>query len=205
MACAHRHTCVSSSYKDKQNKRVFLCPHANHSMLLQFAGRGDYPLYRKLLFWFFAKGWFVLPQRSTKRLSFQKGIFVVKQSTQTWEEEGWLRDQESLCLDLSVPWLGPFLGCLLLYKGRFLCLPFSALEAHGGPHLGTEGIEVRCAWVKISFVTLGCSLSLRKFPFFYGVVMTVMALEGGCGVCEEGMCGHLVYLVLDTQHVVGKN
>lgn len=43
--------------------------------------------------------------------------------------------------------------------------------------MGTEGTEVRCAWIKISFVTLGCSLSLGKFPFFYGVVMAVMALE----------------------------
>lgn len=120
----------------------------------------------------------------------------MKWSTRTWEEEGWLRDQESLCLDFSVPWLGPFLGCLLVYKGRFLCLPFSTLEAHRGPHLGTEGTEVRCAWVKISFVTLGCSLSLGKFPFFYGVVMTIMALEGGCGVYEDSTRGHLVYLVL---------
>lgn len=62
--------------------------------------------------------------------------------------------------------------------------------------MGTEGTEVKYAWVKISFVTLGCSLSLGKFPFFYGVVMTVMALEGGCGVYEDSMRGHLVYLVL---------
>lgn len=78
----------------------------------------------------------------------------MKWSAEVWEEEGCI--QTALCpeqtvgLGKSLPELEPFLGCLLVYKGRFLCLQFP-VEAQQGPHLDTEGSEVRSTWGKGSF------------------------------------------------------